>query len=424
MRWATLLRFWYLQYGNLGLNILSSESNYNRINLPTNACLKDLYIVVLVLRIADSDLMISLIGSKNFGKQEQIPTNNVDDTRNPRIHRDRVPNDDKHTESFPKRGIIEQMLSAVKHTNSIGSIQSYNNDSGSPAGGVAALIPHPGSSHRALHRTLDDVRQQVAQEVAVRTIASAEMADGENFPNVGYLGESNRTKGVRISASLTYSRSDDHSYLHRVVDVIELQLPSSDYLFAIATTGRTEIGANPLIICGSSQDFVQRAILLTSSKFIGRVEAVTSEENRWLALIDDIGTSMYDEDALWDVIRKAARAPIDPLVPPPGSRGVDQILADARSKLQRISPLQAYNELREAPVGAPTFLVDIRPADQREAEGGIHGSLLIERNVLEWRFDPRCGARLSIVDRYDLRVIVFCQEGYTSRLYSFRYRYP
>lgn len=40
----------------------------------------------------------------------------------------------------------------------------------------------------------------------------------------------------------------------------------------------------------------------------------------------------------------------------------------------------------------------------------------MERNVLEWRFDPRSDARLPIADRYDLRVVVFCQEGYTSSL--------
>jgi rhodanese-related sulfurtransferase len=60
--------------------------------------------------------------------------------------------------------------------------------------------------------------------------------------------------------------------------------------------------------------------------------------------------------------------------------------------------------------------VDIRPESQRVNDGGIHGSLIIERNVLEWRFDPRCDSRLSIADRYDLRVIIFCQEGYTSSL--------
>lgn len=192
----------------------------------------------------------------------------------------------------------------------------------------------------------------------------------------------------------------------------------------VATTGGPTTEAKPMIICGSSPDFVQRAMLLTSSKFIGRIESVAVEETRWLALVDDIGTSTYDEDALWDVVRKSARAPIDPLEPPPGSRGIDQMLSDARAKLQRITPQEAYEELRESQVGAPTFLVDIRPAAQRETHGGIHGSLIIERNVLEWRFDPRNDARLAIVDRYDLRVIIFCQEGYTSRYCSKHLKYP
>jgi rhodanese-related sulfurtransferase len=59
--------------------------------------------------------------------------------------------------------------------------------------------------------------------------------------------------------------------------------------------------------------------------------------------------------------------------------------------------------------------VDIRPAAQRAAEGEIPGALIVERNVLEWRFDPACAARLPIA-RYDLQVIVVCSEGYTSSL--------
>jgi rhodanese-related sulfurtransferase len=41
--------------------------------------------------------------------------------------------------------------------------------------------------------------------------------------------------------------------------------------------------------------------------------------------------------------------------------------------------------------------------------------LLVERNVLEWRFDPASTARLPIAS-YDLHVIVVCSEGYTSSL--------
>ena len=214
------------------------------------------------------------------------------------------------------------------------------------------------------------------------------------------------------------SKSEDEEFIRQVAVRLSDQLTLYEHLFAVATTtqsARSE--ASTLIICGSSADYVQRAVLLASSKFIGRIISVANEGagDFWVASVQDLGVSPYDEDALWDVVRKAARAPIDPLLPPPGTRGIDEILAEARARLQRITPVQALEELRESQVGAPTFLVDIRPQAQREAEGGIHGSLIIERNVLEWRFDPRCASRLTIADRYDLRIIIFCQEGYTSR---------
>jgi rhodanese-related sulfurtransferase len=99
-----------------------------------------------------------------------------------------------------------------------------------------------------------------------------------------------------------------------------------------------------------------------------------------------------------------------PAGPPPGSRTIDQMLAAARARLDRLSPRQA---LQEALDGA--LLVDIRPAAQRAAEGEIPAALIVERNVLEWRFDPASAARLPQAG-YDLRVIVFCSEGYTSSL--------
>jgi len=89
---------------------------------------------------------------------------------------------------------------------------------------------------------------------------------------------------------------------------------------------------------------------------------------------------------------------------------IDQMLASARGRLARVDPARAC---REAAAGA--VLVDIRPQAQRAAEGEIPGALIIERNVLEWRLDPASGARLPEAS-YDLRVIVFCSEGYTSSL--------
>ncbi len=91
-------------------------------------------------------------------------------------------------------------------------------------------------------------------------------------------------------------------------------------------------------------------------------------------------------------------------------RGIDDILAEARERLHRLSPEHAHIAAR---LGA--VLVDIRPAAQRAEHGEIPGALVIERNVLEWRFDPRSDARLPIAHP-DLEVIVVCQEGYTSSL--------
>ena len=95
---------------------------------------------------------------------------------------------------------------------------------------------------------------------------------------------------------------------------------------------------------------------------------------------------------------------------PPARRTIDQVLAEARARLDRLTPQQA---LRAVAAGA--VLVDIRPAAQRAAEGEIPGALIVERNVLEWRFDPASAARLPQAG-YDLQVIIFCSEGYTSSL--------
>jgi rhodanese-related sulfurtransferase len=93
-----------------------------------------------------------------------------------------------------------------------------------------------------------------------------------------------------------------------------------------------------------------------------------------------------------------------------GALTIDEVLARARTRLARLSPAQA---LTAADRGA--VLVDIRPAAQRAAEGEIPGAMIVERNVLEWRFDPASRARLPVAS-YDLRVIVVCSEGYTSSL--------
>jgi rhodanese-related sulfurtransferase len=96
--------------------------------------------------------------------------------------------------------------------------------------------------------------------------------------------------------------------------------------------------------------------------------------------------------------------------PPAGARTIDQVLMRARRGLNRLGPAQAM-----AAIADGALLVDIRPAAQRAREGEVPGAMIIERNVLEWRFDPASSARLPVAG-YDLAVIVMCSEGYTSSL--------
>ena len=99
------------------------------------------------------------------------------------------------------------------------------------------------------------------------------------------------------------------------------------------------------------------------------------------------------------------------LTRPSGARTIDDLLAEARERIVRVTPHEAAARIADG-----AFLVDIRPAAQRRREGEVPGSLIVERNVLEWRFDPASDARLPQATGYDVDVIVLCSEGYTSSL--------
>jgi rhodanese-related sulfurtransferase len=90
---------------------------------------------------------------------------------------------------------------------------------------------------------------------------------------------------------------------------------------------------------------------------------------------------------------------------------IEETLSVARARLRRLSP-EEVDEAR----AAEAVLVDIRPEGQRALEGCIPGALIVERNVLEWRFDPASGARLPVAVDHNVQVILFCSEGYTSSL--------
>lgn len=90
---------------------------------------------------------------------------------------------------------------------------------------------------------------------------------------------------------------------------------------------------------------------------------------------------------------------------------IEDVLLRARQRISRWSPDQALERHRQG-----ALLVDIRPYHQRVIEGEIPGSLIIERNVLEWRLDPTSSARIPQARSHDSEFIIVCSEGYTSSL--------
>jgi rhodanese-related sulfurtransferase len=93
----------------------------------------------------------------------------------------------------------------------------------------------------------------------------------------------------------------------------------------------------------------------------------------------------------------------------PGT-GIDRLLGRARAGLVRLTPHQALAAQADG-----ALLVDTRPIAQRLADGELPGALVVERNVLEWRFDPSSSVRVPEA-RADLHLVVVCSEGYSSSL--------
>ena len=140
----------------------------------------------------------------------------------------------------------------------------------------------------------------------------------------------------------------------------------------------------------------------------------------WEVGVYGLGGSAYDELALRDIVKKSVSNLLEPLVPPPGSVSVAQLLSHTRAKLERMTPDEARNEAtRTDEMAPPTFLIDIRSERQRREFGSIPGSIVIDRNELEWKLDPRSRGRLgpsAVVDRFDVRVILISHDGNASSL--------
>ena len=107
----------------------------------------------------------------------------------------------------------------------------------------------------------------------------------------------------------------------------------------------------------------------------------------------------------------ACTRPIRDEGPGRNTRSIDEILAAARARLDRVEP-----EALEGERTAGAVIVDIRPVEQRTRDGDLPGAIVIDRNVLEWRLDPACEHHVAEVAAYDARIVIVCNEGYQSSL--------
>ena len=93
------------------------------------------------------------------------------------------------------------------------------------------------------------------------------------------------------------------------------------------------------------------------------------------------------------------------------TRSIEEILAAARTRLDRVKPEELETERT-----AGAVIIDIRPIEQRARDGELPGAIVIDRNVLEWRLDPVCEHHIADVADYDTRIVIVCNEGYQSSL--------
>lgn len=94
-----------------------------------------------------------------------------------------------------------------------------------------------------------------------------------------------------------------------------------------------------------------------------------------------------------------------------GTAAIDGLLAAARAGLDRVQPGDLAAEM-----AAGALVVDIRPIEQRRRDGGLPNALVIDRNVLEWRLDPTSPHHIPEMSDPDRRVVVVCNQGYSSSL--------
>jgi rhodanese-related sulfurtransferase len=90
---------------------------------------------------------------------------------------------------------------------------------------------------------------------------------------------------------------------------------------------------------------------------------------------------------------------------------IDDLLAAARARLERLTAVEALEATRHGAV-----IIDIRPQEQRRRTGVVPGALYFPRNHLEWRIDPTSEWAHPAVSDPETRIVLMCNEGYATSL--------
>ncbi len=131
-----------------------------------------------------------------------------------------------------------------------------------------------------------------------------------------------------------------------------------------------------------------------------RVDAGETGDRAWIAMADPEGNEFC--------VCPGPALPPDTLC---SGQSIDELLAAARGRLDRIAPNALTTEHANG-----ALIIDIRPAEQRTRDGELPDAIVIDRNVLEWRLDPQSEYRISQITGYDTRIVIVCNEGYSSSL--------
>jgi len=96
--------------------------------------------------------------------------------------------------------------------------------------------------------------------------------------------------------------------------------------------------------------------------------------------------------------------------PPSGPRTAAQMVADARSRVESLTPEQVADELQGG-----ALLVDLRESEERSASGAIEGAVHAPRGMLEFWADPTSPYHRAEFDP-SRRIILHCASGGRSAL--------